>query len=256
MNKKVFMIKKGKAILYFLLTTIISICIGAVLNHFVWPDIMDTMEVKMFGKTEIIVNINEINPLEEGQLENFSLMFGTQNGIGMLVAVQKGHPDLDKIFNDVFIPYDLDKNSNNPVYFIGILNNGNREARDLRVTFTGDTLKIERIDFDKKIDFVNCGGSGSQSICDIKENELAPNEKISLLVKARTPSIANVNISAKGNFESFVNFKHYFAKTIVEGELFQLYLDNNKVAELPPLNQNPNFLQYYYSPQENRWISM
>ena len=76
----------------------------AVLSHFVWPDIMDTVDVKIFGKSEIIVNINEIHPLENAQqLENFALMFGTANGQGTILAVQIGQPELNRIFGDVLI---------------------------------------------------------------------------------------------------------------------------------------------------------
>lgn len=228
--------------------------ITAVLTYFVWPDIMNAIDMKIFGKPEIIVNINEILPLENEQdLENFHLMFGTANGQGTILAAQIGQPELNKIFGDTLIPIDFGRNGNNLEYFICILNNGDRKARDVRVTFTGDTLKTDyNVDVDKRIDFVSCGGSD----CDIRKKELAANDKVGMFVKARTPSITNVNINAKGNYESFVNYRRFYVRMFVEGESIQIFLDENKVAELPPLNQNSNLLHYYYSQIENKWIAM
>jgi hypothetical protein len=111
------------------------------------------------------------------------------------------------------------------------------------------------IDIDKKIDDIYFGGSGSQSFCDIRETELAPNEIVSLFVKAKTPSISDVMFNAKGNYEPFINSRSFYARTIFEGEFLEIYLDNNKVAGLPPLNYAPEMRIYFYMPQENKWIA-
>lgn len=78
--------------------------VSAVLSNFVWSGWIDTIDEKLFGKAEIYVNINELHPLEEGLHEDFALMFGTQNGIGMVVAVHQVYGGLNNVIKDVFIP--------------------------------------------------------------------------------------------------------------------------------------------------------
>jgi len=242
------------AILFFLLGAFVI----AILDHFIWPGFLDALDVRIFGKPMIVVNINEIQPLMNAQhLENFSLIFGTMNSQGTILAVQKGQPELNKVFGDAPIPTDFGRNGNNLEYFIGIINKGNRKARDIILTFSGDTLKTDyNIDVDKRIDFVNCGGSGSDYICDVRKKVLSPNEKVGMFVRAKTPSVADVNFKAKGNYDYFVNFRKFYARIINQGESVQMFLDKNEVAKLPPLNSNSNYLQYYYSPQENKWVTL
>jgi hypothetical protein len=238
------------------ITFLVFAFIGALLDHFVWPGALDSIDKKIFGEPEIIVNINEVHPLENAQrLEDFALMFVTGRGIGMISAINKGHPDLNRMFGDTLIPTDIGRAGNNLEYNICIVNSGNRKAKDIKITFLGDQLKTDyKVDVDRRIDFVSCGGSGSQCICDIRKKELAPKDKVGLFVKARTPSITNVNINAKGNYSCFVNFRTFYARLIQKGESVQLFLDNNRVAELPRLNSDSNYKQYYYSPQTNEWI--
>jgi hypothetical protein len=253
-KKKALVSNKAKKIVLAALGFIFTAFIGAVLSHFVWPGFMNTIDEKLLGKPDIIVNVNEIHPLENEQhLENFALMFGTASGQGTVLAAQIGQPELNKIFGDVIIPIDFGRNDNKLEYSILILNSGDRTARDVKVTFSGDMLKTDyKLDVDERIDFVSCGGAN----CDIRIKQLAPDEKVGMFVKARTPSVANVNISAKGNYDSFVNFRRFYARTILESESIPLYLDGTNIAALPPINKNPGFLQYYYSPQENKWIPM
>jgi hypothetical protein len=239
-------------VIKYVVLLLIGAFVGAVCFYFIWPDLLNTIEVNLFGEPNIIVNINEINSLEDSQhLENFSLIFGTSNGLGTILAAQTGQPELNKTFGDIAIPIDFGENGNNLEYFINILNNGTGIAKDIKITFSGDTLKTDyKIDVDNRINFVSCGGSD----CDIRKNELGVNDRVGLFVKARTPTITNVNISAKGIFTSFVNYRKFYVKNIVEGESIQLFLNETQIAKLPPLNQNSNFIQYYYAPKENKWI--
>jgi hypothetical protein len=240
--------------LLFWLPLIVGAVLGAILGYFA-PGIIDTIEVKILGKPEIIVNVNELHPLElasEYELEYFNLIFFTANGQGTIVATQTNQPELNQIFGDVLIPTDLCRNGSKVDYSITILNNGDRTAKDLRITFSGDMLQTDyEHDVDQRIDFVSCGGSN----CEIRIEELAPNDRTGMFVEANTPPIANVSISAKGTHEAFVNYRRFYVRTISEGESIDIFLDNTQTAELPTLNQNPNRIRYYYSPQENRWIT-
>ena len=71
--------------------------VGALLSYFVFPDLMKSIDQRIFGTTEIVVNITELSPLEKvDRLEDFSMMLGTTMNYGWLAAVKTGQPELKR----------------------------------------------------------------------------------------------------------------------------------------------------------------
>jgi hypothetical protein len=239
----------------FLFILFITLLIGAGIDAVFLSDLKNTID-DWRGKAEIYVNINEIHPLEDGLQEDFSLMFGTRDGTGMLVLVNQMHGGINNIIRDLLIPFAPDFSDNYTQYFISIRNEGNRKVKDLKVTFKGDTLKPITNDLDKKIDYIYFGGYGIQSFCDIRENDLAPKEVVSFFIKAKTPSITDVMCHAKGNYESFTNLRSFYARSIIKnGIIIMNFSNGDKIVELPPLNNTTEMLIYFYKPDENRWVT-
>jgi len=145
---------------------------------------VNTIDEKLLGKPEIIVNVNQIHPLENEQdLENFSVVFGTTHGIGTILAAQLGNLELNKIFGNTPIPVGYGLKSKDLEYSIAvfnnskhaIINNGKRKVKDIKIVFSGDKLKEDNeVNNDKKFDFVNIAEFGNQH--ELRKNVLAPNE--------------------------------------------------------------------------------
>jgi len=233
---------------------IFAIIIGGFLGHYFLDPLWRRLDLIIFGEPEIIININEIHPLEENQsLKDFNITFGTANGMGQIVALQKSHPELNKDFGDAPIPDDFGEADNKLEYSIVFINKGTGNAKNIEITFSGDELNTNYdIDVSKKINYANCSSGNN---CVIKMKKLKTDDKAGIFVRAKTPSLSDINCKIGNKGESFINFRRFYVKTIKKGEQIQMFLDENRVAELPLLNEGPNFVFYSYSPQENRWIN-
>ena len=229
--------------------------VGALLSYFVFPDLMKSIDQRIFGTTEIVVNITELSPLEKvDRLEDFSMMLGTTMNYGWLAAVKTGQPELNKIFGDTLIPDDFGHLDQPIEYSITITNKGSRTARGLLLSLSGDNLKTDHErDKSSNIDFVNCGGFGNDFSCDVNIEDVAPNEKAAVFIRANSPSVHNIscNIESTGNCK--VNMCNFYIRRVDLTQNVQIQLNNRRI-KLPPLNDGNQMVFYTYDYQKDKWL--
>lgn len=247
--------QKNNTVIIPIASFLIGSFFGAVLSYFVWPELMKSIDVRLFGNAEVVVNINELKMLQENQhLEDISILFGTSNGVGWITAVKVGHKDLNRLFGEALVPDDFGK-LGNLEYNVTIINLGKRKAKNVRLSFSGSVLETnQKKDATPNINFINCGGFGEQYSCDAKINNLKKGERAGFFVRAETSSVHDIKCTVESAGDCSINHRSFYVKKVTEKEQLGIKLDGKAISLLPPINELSTPVLFRYKPQDNKWI--
>lgn len=243
------------SILIFLLGALTT----AVLDRFIWPGILEKMEVIILGPKKAVLNIAELTSLNAGaqiKLENFNLTFATTMGRGWVVAIKKGHNDLRKEFGQVLFPTVLSNQFGMMDYSVMIKNTGDRKLSDVRIKIQSkDEIKYKNNEL-VNIDFINCGGFSDSHFCDIRVNKLGKGSVAGLLVGTSPKGIWNVECDI-GNSAQICekNYQNFYIADVAKITAAGLDFWDRKIIinSFPNISNQPELTIYSYSPKENRW---
>lgn len=231
----------------------------AILDRFIWPGLLEKIEVSILGPKRAILNIAELIPLDTGaqiKLENFNLTFATAMGRGWVVAIKKGHNDLRKEFGQVLFPNILSNQFGMMDYSVMIKNTGDRKLSDVRIKIQSkDEIKYKNNEL-VNIDFINCGGFSDNRFCDIKINKLRKDSMAGLLVGASPRGIRNVECNIRGSTHICEkNYQNFYITNIGKITAVGLDIGDRKliINSFPDVSNQPNLIIYSYSLKENKW---
>lgn len=233
----------------------------AILDRFVWPGLLEKIEVKILGPKRAVLNIAEFVPLEVGseiKLENFNLTFATVANQGWVVAIKKGHNNLRKEFGQVLFPTVLSNQLGIMDYSVMIKNTGRRRLSDIRIKIQSkDEIKYKNNANELvNIDFINCGGFSDNQFCDIRVNKLGKGFMAGLLVGTSPRSIWNVECDIGGSTQICEkNYQNFYVADVAKITAVSLDLGDRKIIlnSLPEINNLQELFIYSYSVKENKW---
>lgn len=238
-----------KPILIFLF----GLFIGALLNEFVFPPILKSVKIFVFGEPKIIFNLTELRPITSiKNLENFSLLFGTANRTGLLILTQTGQKDLNKEYGMTLVPTKPIGLKDHTEYSFILKNTGTGKAKNVIINLGSSfEIKIPEMEKSGNINFVNCGGFADKYSCLIKIEELKAGETANFTAYTREPGIGNIECTVNGdNSLCYKNHRHFYVGDVFPGLVFEM---NEKKIQFPQISQSNNYILYYYSPKEDKW---
>lgn len=229
----------------------------AIFDRFLWPGILEKIEIKILGPKRAVLNIAEIVPIQSGmRLENFNLTFATAMGRGWIVAIKKGHDDLRKEFGQVLFPTVLSDQFGMMDYSITIKNTGKRKLSNVRMKIRSKD-EIKYINHELfNIDFINCGGFSENQFCDIRINELKKNIKAGLLIGTSLKGIWDVECNVdNSNLICEKNYQNFYVMDVAKVTATGLDFGNKEIIidSFPDINNQPNLIIYSYSVEKNKW---
>ncbi len=231
----------------------LGVLAGALLNEFVFPPIFKSIKIFIFGEPRIVFNLTELRPATSiKNLENFTLLFGSVNGMGLLVLAQIGHKDLNKEYGMTPVPTKPIGLKNHTEYSFILKNTGTGKAKNITINLNSlFDIKIPEMEKSDNIYFINYGGFVDNYSCLIKIKELKIGEIANFTAYTREPGIRNIECLVNGdNTLCYKNYRHFYVANVFPGLVFEM---NGKKIQFPLINQSNNFIQYYYSPQEDKW---
>ena len=217
----------------------------AVLDRFIWPGILEKIEIKILGPKRAILNIAELIPLEVGSqihLENFNLTFATAMSRGWIVAIKKGHPDLRKEFGQVLFPTVLSNQFGMMDYSVMIKNTGTRKLSNIRVKIhSKDEIKYKKDEL-VNIDFINCGGFSDNRFCEVRINKLGKGSMAGLLVGTNPKGVWNVECDIDNSVQVCEkNYQNFYVVDAAKITATGLDFEDRKITinSFPEINHQP-----------------
>ena len=226
---------------------------SSLLTAFVFEPITDKIKDLFKAKPKLILNVTEIDKLRfEAQLENFKLLFGTQDGQATLVAAQTGDAKLNKLYGAVAPPSDLIPCEGCTEYSFSLKNVGKALAKDITIDLLSlSYLEIIEPERDPKISNINCGGVGNNKGCRVIINLLGVGETVLFTGIVNGPGIRSVDCKIGENSKQCLkNFRYYYTQKVTSGMTFKL---DNRMINFPEINNSNEFIQYHYVPASNSW---
>lgn len=231
----------------------------AILDRFIWPGLLEKIEIKILGPKRAILNIAELIPLEAGsevKLENFNLTFATATSRGWIVAIKKGHNDLRKEFGQVLFPSVLSGQFGMTDYSVMVKNTGTRKLSNVRIKIQSkDEIKFRENEL-VNIDFINCGGFADNRFCDARVTSLEKGSMAGLLIGTSLRGVWNVEC----NIESTMyicekNYQYFYVADVSKISGAGLDFGDKKIIinSFPHISNQPEFTIYSYSVKENKW---
>lgn len=232
---------------------------AAILDRFIWPGLLEKIEIKILGPKRAILNIAELIPLEMGseiKLENFNLTFATAAGQGWIVAIKKGQNDLRKEFGQVLFPSVLSGQFGMTDYSVMIKNTGRRKISNIRIKIQSkDEIKYRENEL-VNIDFINCGGFSDNRFCETRINKLRKGLMAGLLVGTSLRGIWNVECDIENTTQICEkNYQNFYVADIVKISGAGLDFGDKKIIinSFPDINNQSELAIYSYSVKENKW---
>jgi len=231
----------------------------AIMDRFIWPGLLEKIEISILGPKRAVLNIAELIPLEAGsqmRLENFNLTFATAMGRGWIVVIKKGHNDLRKEFGQVLFPTVLSNQFGMMDYSVMVKNTGRRELSNIRVKiYSKDEIKYKENEL-VNIDFINCGGFSENRFCEAKINKLKKDSMAGLLLGISLRGIWNVECDIESTTQVCEkNYQNFYVADISKISGAGLNFGDRKVTinSFPTISNQPELTIYSYSVKESRW---
>lgn len=231
----------------------------AILDRFIWPGLLEKIEIKILGSKRAILNIAELISLEAEsgiKLENFDLTFATAVGRGWIVAIRKGHNNLRKEFGQVLFPSVLSGQFEMMDYSLTIKNTGRRKLSNIRIKIQSkDEIKYKENEL-VNIDFRNCGGFSDNHFFETRTNKLRKGEMAGLLVGTSQRGIWNIECSIDGSVQICEkNYQKFYVVDIAKITGVGLDFRNRKIIinSFPGINNQSKLTIYSYSVKESKW---
>jgi len=231
-----------------------------IMDRFIWPGLLEKIEISILGPKRAVLNIAELIPLEaesQMRLENFNLTFATAMGRGWIVAIKKGHDDLRKEFGQVLFPTVLSNQFGIMDYSVIVKNTGTRKLNNIRVKiYSKDEIKYRKNEL-IDIDFINCGGFSKNRFCETKINRLEINSMAGLLLGTSLRGIWNIECDIEGIAQICEkNYQNFYIADIVKITGAGLDFGDKKVIidSFPNISNQSELVIYSYSVKENKWI--
>lgn len=233
--------------------------VTVILDRFIWPGLLEKIEISILGPKRAVLNVAELVPLEAGSqvhLEDFNLTFATAMDRGWIVAIKKGHDDLQKEFGQVMFPTVLSKQFEMMDYSVMIKNTGDRDLSDIRIKiYSKDEIKYKENEL-VNVNFINCAGFSDNHFCEIRVNELKNGSMAGLLVGTRLGGIWNVECDISNSTQICEkNYQNFYIADIAKITAAGLDFGDRKVIinTFPEISNRPTLTIYSYSPRENKW---
>ena len=242
-----------------ILIFILGAFVTAIMDRFIWPGLLEKIEISILGPKRAVLNIAKLIPLEAGSqmhLENFNLTFATAMGRGWIVAIKKGHDDLRKEFGLVLFPAVLSNQFGMMDYSVMIKNTGTRKLSNIRVKiYSKDEVKYKENEL-VNIDFINCGGFSENRFCEAKIDKLEKGSMAGLLLGTSLRGIWNVECDIENATQICEkNYQNFYIADIAKISDAGLDFGDKKIIinSFPGISNQPEFTIYSYSVKENRW---
>lgn len=250
---------KTMSIIISIIIFILGAFTTAILDRFIWPGLLEKIEIKILGPKRAILNIAEFIPLDAGseiKLENFNLTFATAAGRGWIVAIKKGHNDLRKEFGQVLFPSVLSSQFEMTDYSVMLKNTGKRELSNVRIKIQSkDEIKYKKSEL-LNIDFINCGGFSDNRFCEAKINKLGKGLMARLLIGTSFRGVWNVECDIESTmYICEKNYQNFYVADIrkISGAGLDFWDKKIIINSFPDISNQPELTIYSYSVKENKW---